>query len=130
MVGMSIDASAVFALSRDIAAAVARVPAEGRQIVSKGALNVKKQQQAEMAASTHFKGIARSITYDLSGGAAFCEAQIGPKSGAGSPGNLANIAYFGGSRGGGTVPDPRVALEAEAPGFFAAVEAMAAKALG
>ena len=41
-------------------------------------------------------------------------AEIGPKKG--SPGSLANIAYFGASRGGGgQVPDPEGALLAELP---------------
>lgn len=129
MDGMSIDTTEIVALARDIAGAAGRVTGEHRKVVSKGALNVKNVMRKDMAASRHFKGITRSIGYDMSGDNSFSEAQIGPSSEPGSPGNLANIAYFGGSRGGGTVRDPRGALEDEAPAFFKALEDLAVKSV-
>ena len=51
--------------------------------------------------------------YEIQDRAGSIELVAGPTKG--SPGSLANIAYFGTSRGGGTVPDPRGALDAETP---------------
>ncbi len=87
--------------------------ADARQIISRGAVNIKRQLQTEMGSSRHFGQVASAISYDLLDRAGSVEAVVGPTKG--SPGSLANIAYFGTSRGGGTVPDPRGALEAEAP---------------
>jgi len=115
--GFTIDTSELRALAAKLTDSTRGVERDVRQVVSKGALNIKRQLVAEMGASAHFKGVASSITYDLSGNAYFAEAQIGPKSGPGNAGALANIAIFGGSRGGGTVPDPKGALEREIPGF-------------
>ena len=96
---------------------IAATEPEVKAVVERGALNIKKQLVAEMQRSPHFKGVARGISYDMRtvggfGGGAI-EAEIGPESS--GPGALANVAYFGTSRGGGTVPDPQGALEAEAP---------------
>lgn len=93
-------------------------------VVVKGAMNIKEQLRAEMGASEHFRGAAHTVGFDvLDGGFA---AEIGPSSEAGSPGNLANLAYFGGSNGGGgTVADPMEALTAEAPAFLKALADLA-----
>jgi hypothetical protein len=105
---------------RDLAADFSQIPGELARhaipVVEKAAMNVKKQLLAEMRASKHFKGFAR-ISYDISSfqgfGGGEIVAEIGPdKDG---PGAGANIAYFGTYKGGGTVPDPRGALEAEYP---------------
>jgi len=111
------------AFAKDLRAAGSGIASKVLPIVHKGAANIKKQHRREMAASRSFKGVARAIDYSMSfgtgsraaGGAGAIEAVIGPRTG--SPGSLANIAYFGGARGGGTVPDPRGALLAEAPRF-------------
>lgn len=127
--GMTVDASEIQALARDIDSASGRILPEMRKVVSKGALNVKNAMQKDLAASAHFRGIARSVNYDMAGNDHFSEAEIGPSSEPGSPGNLANIAYFGGVRGGGTVRDPREPLEEEAESFFEHVERLAAESL-
>jgi hypothetical protein len=111
--------------AKDLRAAGSGIASKVLPVVHKGANNIKRQHRREMRASTHFKGVAQSIDYSMkygtgsraSGGAGAIEAEIGPRSGPGSAGALANIAYFGSSRGGGTVPDPKGALEAEAPRF-------------
>lgn len=74
---------------------------------------IKKQMRAEAGASRHFR-MASTITSELKASASGFEVEVGPeKRGAGS---LAVIAYFGGRHGGGaTVPDPRGAMDAEAP---------------
>lgn len=101
---------------RQFAADVAKIPAELDHkipaVVSKGALNIKTDMVDAMRESTHFKGFA-DISYDLlSAGYA---AEIGPNKG--GPGAGANIAYFGTSKGGGTVEDPQEALDREVPIF-------------
>jgi hypothetical protein len=111
------DASEVREFAARLSQAGAATEQQVGGIIERGANNVKRQLRREMSASRHFKGVARAITYDMRTAGAFgggiVEAEIGPE--AGSPGSLANIAYFGSSRGGGTVPDPEGALEAEAP---------------
>ena len=102
------------------------------RVVQRGAMNIKKQMNADLAASKHFKGAAGSVTYDIRSSAAFgggaVEAEIGPdKNRKGGP--LGNIAYFGTSRGGGTVPDPSVALNAEEPRFEKALADLMGKGL-
>lgn len=116
---MRLDASELRALATDLTGAVRRVNSGVDKVVARGALNIKNQLREEMGASAHFKAAARSINYDLEIGPAVVQAEIGPERG--SPGSLANIAYFGTSRGGGTVPDPLLALAAEAPNVEAAI---------
>lgn len=119
------DSDELREFAKDLRAAGSGIASKVLPVVHKGAGNIKRQQRAEMRASKHFKGVARTIDYTMkfgtgsraAGGAGAIEAEIGPRSGRGSPGALANIAYFGGSRGGGTVPDPKGALEAEGPRF-------------
>ena len=115
---------------RDLAADLTRIPVELSRhaipVLSKGALNIKTQLADEMRASPHFKGFA-NISYDLHEFAGFgggeMYAEIGPEKG--GPGSGANIAYFGTYKGGGSVPDPRGALEAEAPRFESALADLA-----
>ena len=91
-----------------------------RAVLEKGANNIKNQLRAEMLGSTHFGQIAPAISYDILERAGGVEAEIGPVKG--SPGSLANIAYFGTSRGGGTVADPEGALTAEVPSVVRHIE--------
>lgn len=89
---------------------------EVEKSIFKGSMNIKRQLQQEMGRSTHFGGLARSITFDIESNGDSILSEIGPESGRGNPGALANIAYFGASRGGGgRVPDPEGALDAELP---------------
>lgn len=120
---MQVDASDFRAFAGELTQRGASIGRDVRQVVSKGALNVKNQLRAEAQASKHFRGFASGITYEMRGNAHYSEALIGPEKG--KPGSLANIAYFGTSRGGGTVPDPMLALEAEAPGFEQALADLA-----
>lgn len=115
--GVSIDASEVRALAADMRAVDGRLTRWIRPALDRGAIQIRNQLRDEMRSSTHFKGAAGAISYDWIEGSGDLEVEIGPSSEDGSPGNLANIAYFGTSRGGGTVPDPELALQAEAPKF-------------
>lgn len=109
------------AFAADLRAAGSGIASKVTPIVHRGANNIKRQMRSEMQASRWFKGVTRAIDYSMTNrsfgasGASEIGAEIGPRKG--SPGSLANIAYFGGSRGGGTVPDPKGALDAEVPRF-------------
>ena len=94
-----------------------------REVVRKGGVNIKAQLREEAAHSLHFK-LARYIGFDEVESLAGPAVEVGPtRTGAG---RLANIAYFGGVHGGGgTLPDPQGALDAEAPQFEAALAALA-----
>lgn len=112
MSGVQVDVSEVRQLVADMREIPAELARHVRPAVAKGALNIKNQLRDEWKKSTHFTGAP--INYDIEDDG--YSAEIGPEhKGAG---NLANIAYFGGSNGGGgTVPDPEGALNAEAPKF-------------
>lgn len=119
---VSFDVSGLRSLSSDLGRVPGSVQRGVRPVVSKGALNIKRQLQNEMGGSAHFGQIKSAISYDIKVDGSGVEAEIGPRKGA--PGSLANIAYFGGSRGGGTVPDPSGALNAEASKFETALGAL------
>ena len=116
---VTVDTSELRALAADLTSAPLRVALGARAVVFKGAMNVKSQLRREMGGSRSFKGFGRDIDFDLLDGG--LTAEIGPHSGRGNPGAGANIAYFGTSRGGGTVPDPQGALDAEAVPFETAM---------
>ena len=109
------DSSELRAFAADLHAAGSGIAARVRPVVRRGAVKIKKQLRSEMGASRHFKGITPAIDYSNADTDGAIGAEIGPRTG--SPGSLANIAYFGGARGGGTVPDPKGALDAEVPHF-------------
>lgn len=112
-------------LASDLASSPERVMREVRQVVSKGSLNIKNQLVSEAQGSSHFRSVSRSIGYDLNETGNSVDGEVGPqKERDGSAGLLG--AYWGWSRGGGgTLPDPINALEAEGPNFIAALEDVA-----
>lgn len=116
MARVSVDSSDLRSLVADFTRAPMRAVLAARPVVKRGANNIKNQLREEMSASTHFRGIASSISYDMFDGG--LGADIGAVTGPGKlPGDLAHFAYFGNGGRGGSVPDPRFALEAEAPRF-------------
>ena len=126
MPNVEIDANEVKEFASELGKVPTKVVTGVRPAVVKAGVNMKNQLREEMAASKHFKA-ANSISFDEGDGGMAVE--VGPtKSGAG---NLANIAYFGGANGGGgTVPDPRGALDAEAPRFEKALADLVGEILG
>lgn len=123
---MASDFSELRKLATDLRNAGNVVRSEARAVVSKGALNIKNQMRDE-AKRRHYD-FSHRITYDIKGGLDSIEAEIGPETG--GVGSLAGIAYFGGvNGGGGTVPDPMGALEAEAPNVERYLAELAEKAL-
>ena len=121
MSGIEIDTTEV----RQIAADATRMPGELsrwlRPAVSRGALNIKRamQQDLEQSGNAGIRAVARAISYDLIDGDHTIEAEIGPDKPSGA---LANIAYFGTSRGGGHTRDPIEPLNEEAEAFQKAVD--------
>ena len=125
---MVVDVSELRKLASDLSNAPKLVRSEARAVVAKGALNIKNQMRDEAANSRHFR-FAHTISYDLKVGGDTIEAEIGPETG--GVGSLAGFAYFGGvNGGGGTVPDPQGALDAEAPNVEKYLDALVTKALG
>lgn len=121
---IEIDASDFLDVAGDLSAAArADLMDEVRPAVSKGALNIKTGMREDLRGSNRFKGVARTVNYDLKARAGSVEAEIGPTAGKGKgTGALANIAYFGGANGGGgTVRDPEYHLNDESPRLEAAV---------
>lgn len=107
----------------DLGQGADKVLADVAPVVKRGAENVKRTMRADMAGSRHFGQAARSITYDVVNGTGWVEARVGPESAGRTVGDLAGLAYFGGSHGGGgTVRDPQAALDDEAPSFFGYIE--------
>ncbi|UJP41785.1 hypothetical protein [Cellulomonas palmilytica] len=122
--GIFVDTTELRVLAVDLTKAAAATTDLVRPVVQRGALNIKRDLQADAAASAHFKGMTSSISYDTEVTRRGVEAEIGPdKKRRG--GALGNIAYFGTSRGGGTL-DLDGPLAAEEPRLVASL----AKALG
>ena len=125
---IEIDASELRDLAADMRAVDGRLTRHIIPVLKRGAQNIKGEIQDNFRASGNrgFQAVARSVSYDLhefsgfGGGEMF--AEIGPEKPGGA---LANVAIFGTSRGGGTVPDPAGALANEAVNFGAALADLA-----
>lgn len=120
-----IDTTELRRFAADLRTYGPRVQQRARPIVETSARRVRDRLRAEMEASRHFSPVARAIDFDMFVRPEETAAEIGPKKG--RPGSLANIAYFGTSRGGGTVPDPGLALQAEAEAMATALADMASR---
>jgi len=112
MTSVSIDTSEVRTLAADMRDVDARLARWVRPVVKKAATSIKNTMRSDAQQSTYFH-FAESINYDFK--PEEYEAEIGPEKG--SPGSIANIAYFGTPRGGGTVRDPQEAANDELPNF-------------
>ena len=116
---ITVDTSDLRALSADLRGAPSALAPKVNAVIFKGALNIKRTMQEQMRASSHFKGAAVAIDFDMIDGDDSVAAVIGPKVGSGERGGAAGIAYgtgvFGGARGGGSVRDPMIDLEEEVP---------------
>lgn len=112
MARITVDTSEVRAAVADMTGVDSRLRPDIAASVKRGANNIKNDLVEQMRSSTHFKGFAPGISYDMVDD---FEAEIGPTKG--GPGAGANLAYFGTWKGGGTVEDPEAALEREVPNF-------------
>jgi hypothetical protein len=126
--GMDVTIVGLDALLVDLAKAQVIVVAEGPKVVSKGALNVKRDWVQAWSGHPHIRGLARAVSYDTTVRKAEFEAEIGPDKDK-PQGPLGNLIEFGDAEGGAPIPAGLPALQAEEPRFVAAVEALAAQAL-
>lgn len=85
-------------------------------VINHAAYRMKEGMRFDMLSSRSFNPVADDINYDIERFTEHVRAEIGPLSAGPRVGDLAHIAYFGGSRGGGgTVRDPEYWLESETP---------------
>lgn len=132
---MTIETEGIDELAADMRSATAKLRDDVGQIISKGALNIKLQIKNDFRKSDHFGstkpgGIIQNVRYNLDRKADSLEAEIAPFVDNDGTGGLTGIAIHGGSRGGGgTVADPIIALQAEAPKFEDALAALAGAVL-
>lgn len=133
------DASELKAFAAELARSPEIVRAEIRPVVKKASLNVKNDYNDSFRESESFKGVAGSVNFETRETGDGVEAEIGPDKdrypGIPGPGRtrpaapIANIAIFGGARGGGTVPDPQKHLDAEEPRIVKAMGDVIRKAI-
>ena len=97
---MTIDASELTAFGRRVAAAHAMASVKVAQAVKKGAQNVKNSIRDDLNGSGNAAFRRIPISYTLQESAGRITAEIGPTKG--GTGSLANIAFFGTAKGGGT----------------------------
>lgn len=124
MTTIKVDAEEARQLAVDMRRVSAKMGPQVQAVVAKAAVNIKADLAAKLKASRHFKGFA-DVSYDLF--AAGFGAEIGPTKG--GPGAGANLAYFGTSRGGGTVEEPAEALKRETTQFERWLASIAEKAI-
>lgn len=114
-------------LAADLAAAPARLVAGLTPMVSKGALNIKRDWRDSASGLAHAPAYPASIGYDLDPQADGVRAVIGPDKEM-AQGALGNLIEFGSSKNPPHLDGQR-ALDAEEPRFIAAAEALAEQAL-
>jgi len=117
--GVSVHVDGASELVVALTKAASKAPEAVRPVIQKAALNIKSEMIADARASTHFKGMAGSISYDTEITRNGIEAEIGPDKDR-RGGALGNIAYFGTPRGGGTL-DLDGPLDHETPGMIKAL---------
>lgn len=122
---MGADISGLEALAAQLRAVPAQVARATRPVVSRGALNIKNDWRdgARASGGSHARLYPSSITYDMTSGAGYVEAVIGPEKG-GPQGFLGAVLEFG-SVHNPPHNDGGRALDAEDPRFVAAIQAAA-----
>ena len=108
---MSLDFGDLEAFARDLDHQGAKVVLAQRQVVKKGALNVKKQLQTEADGHPHAARMPQAITFDVELDGKEIVADIGPEKG--GVGSLA-FYWLGNSRTAPVLPDPMLAADKEA----------------
>ncbi|MCQ9367954.1 hypothetical protein NQ036_06810 [Brevibacterium sp. 91QC2O2] len=125
-----VDDSELEKLATGLRKIAPRVIREGKPVMAKGALNVKKGLQAGAKKSRHFYPIARSISYDTKAGHSTVETEVGVDRDRGNgQQHLAGIAYFGGARGGGGTLDFDQPMADEEPNIDKYLDQILQKAL-
>lgn len=125
---MPIDDSELRGLIHHIDSAPPRVMKNAEAVAKRAMQNIKTDLVDEAKTSTHFRQVAPTISYDERHTLRGVDYEVGPdkdrhvapsrtraKPGPGTPGDLANIAYFGGANGGGGTLDFDGPVEREIP---------------
>ena len=97
----SADVSEVRRLAANIGKVAGSAVKDVDAVLKKGAQNIKDEMAADARGSTHFKGMAGSISYDSMYSIGTPRYEVGPDKDR-RGGALGNIYYFGTSRGGGS----------------------------
>lgn len=96
-----VDSSQLRELSQSLGRVEADVVGDVDKVLKRGVQNMKAEMEMDIRGSTHFKGMAGSISYDSDYRVGQVAYEIGPdKERRG--GGLGNVYYFGTSRGGGS----------------------------
>lgn len=125
--GIEITVTGLTELARDLAEADDVAVREVRQVVSRGALNIKQEWQRRWSGIGHAPHIPRAVTYDTRFSGDSAEAEIGPDKGR-RQGALGNILEFGTSKN-APIPGGLPALQHEEPKFVRALEDAGGKVL-
>lgn len=117
---MSTNTAELDSLIHDLGQIPAKVDRKIMPIMRKTGLQTKRRLQADLRASSSFRHAAQSVDYDVNrhsfGEATVITVEVGPNADRAKAAALAGFAYFGGAKGGGgTVPDPIVAMRREEP---------------
>jgi hypothetical protein len=124
MTEILIDASELAAFGQELTQ-VAQTDAlvdQIKKLLGKQALQIKNRWRADLRSTGGFAVVAPAITSDIEADDSHVEVEIGPDKGRG--GSLANIAMFGGSRGGGQAQPPEAHLAGVADQLEAALADM------
>lgn len=97
---MTLDTSELDRLAADWRSAAAKTPNRFKPTFSRAGLNVKNAINDDLSKSRNGGFRRIRVSYDLLPSAEGIGVEIGPRSG--GVNSLANIAFFGTSRGGGT----------------------------
>lgn len=116
-------------LAEDLSLVADEVVDKMRPVVSKGALNIKRDWRASWQdLGPHITDLPRKVTYDLDVEGTGISAEVGPDKDLGGQAPLGNLIEYGSAN---SAPHPAGAhaLEAEAPRFEQAVADAAEKLL-
>lgn len=100
MSDVTIDASELTSFGRRIAAAHAMASVKVAQAVKKGSQNVKEGIVSDLQTSSNYAISRIGIGYEMGSAGTTVYADVSPRDGGAS--DLANIAFFGTAKGGGT----------------------------
>jgi hypothetical protein len=112
---MDVQVTGLRELIVELAKAERAVPQQVREVVQKGALNIKRDWQQRWAGLSHAPSLAAAVSYDTRLAGAGASAEIGPDKGK-AQGALGNLLEFG-SVNNAPRPGGLPALQAEEPRF-------------
>lgn len=100
MSNVTVDASELTAFGRSVASAHAKASIAVAKAVKKGAQNVKEGVISDLQTSSNYAISRIGIGYEMGSTGTTIYADVSPRDGGAS--DLANIAFFGTAKGGGT----------------------------